>query len=71
MHPLTIIDDILRWVRGQSKIIVIPEQEDPLKWFERYRQKRIWQKREWWNGIWIGAILVGVVATVLKIVGIL
>ena len=71
MNPLTIIDDIIRMVTGRSRIIVVPEQENPLDWFKRYRQKKIWQKREWWNGIWIGAILVGVVATVLKILGIL
>jgi len=71
MKPLTIIDDVLRWVRGLSRIVIVPEQEDPIKWFARYRHKKIWQRRDWQKGLWFGAAIMIVLATALKILGLL
>jgi len=71
MNPLTIIDDIIRRFRGLARITIVPEQEDPIKWFSRYRQKRLWQRRDWQKGLYAGVAVVVVIATVLKIAGVI
>ena len=54
-----------------SKKIIVPPEQDPIKFFQRYRRKKIWQRRDWIKGVQIGAIVVGAIATLLKIFGVL
>lgn len=54
-----------------SKKIIVPPEQDPIQYFQRYRHKKIWQRRDWWKGIRVGVIVVFVVATILKIIGII
>lgn len=54
-----------------SKKVVVPPNEDPIQWFERYKRRQLWQRRDWRKGLIFGGGLMFVVATLLKILGVI
>lgn len=54
-----------------SKKIIVPPSQDPIAYFERYRRKALWQKKDYWKGVQLGAVAIAVIATILKVKGII
>ena len=53
-----------------SKKIVVPPNEDPIEYFQRYRRKAVWQKPDYWKGVRWGAGGLVVLAIILKFAGV-